>query len=34
MREDFGIGRARNRTRRAVERSVPFGLAVCTTTVL
>jgi DDE superfamily endonuclease len=34
VREDLGVGEARNRTRRAVERTVPFGLAVYTTTVL
>ncbi|MFI2207506.1 transposase [Streptomyces sp. NPDC020192] len=34
MREDLGVGQARNRTRRAVERTVPFGLAVHTITVL
>jgi len=34
MRGDLGVGQARNRTRRAVERTVPFGLAVYTITVL
>jgi hypothetical protein len=34
MREDLGVGEARNRTPRAVERTVPFGLAVYTLTVL
>jgi DDE superfamily endonuclease len=34
MRGDLGVGQARNRTRRAVERTVPFGLAVYTVVVL
>jgi hypothetical protein len=34
MREDLGVGEARNRTRRAVERTVPFELAVYTVVVL
>ncbi|WP_324290582.1 transposase [Streptomyces sp. H27-H5] len=34
MRQDLGVGQARNRTRRAVERTVPFGLAVYTIVVL
>ncbi|MCY0924507.1 hypothetical protein OS965_41635, partial [Streptomyces sp. H27-G5] len=34
MRGELGIGQARNRTRRAVERTVPFGLAVYTIVVL
>jgi hypothetical protein len=34
MRGDLGVGQARNRTRRAVERTVPFGLAVYTIVVL
>jgi hypothetical protein len=34
MRQDLGVGQARNRTRRAVERTVPFGLAVYTIIVL
>jgi hypothetical protein len=33
-RDDLGIGQAHNRTRRAAERTVPFGLAVYTLTVL
>jgi hypothetical protein len=33
-REELGIGQAHNRTRRAVERTVPFGLAVYTLVVL
>jgi hypothetical protein len=33
-RSDLGIGQAHNRTARAVERSVPFGLAVYAITVL
>ena len=33
-REDLGVGQAHNRTKRAVERTVPFGLAVYTLTVL
>lgn len=33
-RDDLGIGQAHNRTPRAVERTVPFGLAVYTLTVL
>jgi hypothetical protein len=33
-REDLGVGQAHNRTQRAVERTVPFGLAVYTLTVL
>jgi hypothetical protein len=34
IREDLGVGEARNRTRRAVERTVPFGLTAYTITVL
>ncbi|MFD5661363.1 IS701 family transposase [Streptomyces hirsutus] len=34
MRGDLGVGQARNRPRRAVERTVPFGLAVYTIVVL
>ena len=34
LREDLGLGQARNRTRRAVERTVPFSLAVYTIAVL
>jgi hypothetical protein len=33
-RSDLGIGQAHNRTARAVERTVPFGLAVYAITVL
>ena len=33
-REDLGIGQAHHRTRRAVERTVPFGLTVYTLIVL
>lgn len=33
-REDLGVGQAHNRTPRAVERTVPFGLAVYTLTML
>jgi hypothetical protein len=31
-RQTIGVGQARNRTRRAVERTVPFGL-ICFTVV-
>jgi hypothetical protein len=34
MRGHLGVGQARNRTRRAVERTVPFGLAAYTIVVL
>jgi hypothetical protein len=34
MRQDLGVGQAQSRTRRAVERTVPFGLAVYTVVVL
>ncbi|MZE52727.1 transposase [Streptomyces sp. SID5770] len=34
MRGQLGVGQARNRTHRAVERTVPFGLAVYTIIVL
>ncbi|MEU6216715.1 transposase [Streptomyces sp. NPDC047022] len=34
MRQDLGVGQAQSRTRRAVERTVPFDLAVYTIVVL
>jgi hypothetical protein len=34
MRQLLGVGQARNRTARAVERTIPFGLSVCTLIIL
>jgi hypothetical protein len=34
MRQDLGVGQARNRTAHAVERTVPFGLTAYTLVVL
>jgi hypothetical protein len=34
MRQILGVGQARNRTARAVERTVPFGLTVYTLIIL
>jgi hypothetical protein len=34
MRQDLGVGQARNRTTRAVERTLPFGLTTYTLIVL
>jgi hypothetical protein len=34
LKQILGVGQARNRVQRAVERTVPFGLAVYTITVL